>query len=104
MSENYAKHLGIKDEQYKDAGANFLKDDIDYGLLIKGYMVYNKTGDIGISYSDAGLIQMPNNTRAVASFIVKGPFNDIRSAALIRDMAAEMVPFLQPKQRSVPEN
>ena len=29
LSENYAKHLGIKDEQYKDAGANFLKDDIE---------------------------------------------------------------------------
>jgi len=72
--------------------------DIDYGLQIKGYMVYNKTGDIGISYSDTGLIQMPNNTRAVASFIVKGPFNDRRSPELIRDMASAMVPFLLPNE------
>ncbi len=71
--------------------------DVDYNLLIKGYRVYNKTGDIGISYADAGLIQMPNNTRAVASFLVQGPFNDPRSAKLIRKMAEAMVPVLMEK-------
>ena len=71
--------------------------DPDYNLMIKGYKVYNKTGDIGISYADAGLIQLPNNTRAVAGFIVKGPFNDPRSAQLIRDMASAMAPFLMPQ-------
>ena len=77
------------------------KENIDLRLQIQGYRVYNKTGDIGIAYADAGLIQMPNNTRAVAGFIVKGPFNDPRSPMLIRKMAAAMVPSLHPK-KSVP--
>ncbi len=70
----------------------------DESLLIKGYRVYNKTGDIGISYADAGLIELPNGKRAVAGFIVKGPFNDPRSPELIREMAAAMVPDLRPKE------
>ncbi len=68
----------------------------DYSLMIKGYSVYNKTGDIGIAYSDAGLIQMPDASRAVASFIVVGPFNDPRSPELIREMAAAMAKKLSP--------
>ncbi len=69
--------------------------DPDYRLLIKGYRIYNKTGDIGIAYSDAGLIELPNTKRAVAGFIVKGPFNDPRSPELIRAMAAAMAPVLR---------
>ena len=72
-------------------------DNIDYKLLLKGYRVYNKTGDIGTAYADAGLIQTPNNTRAIASFIVQGPFNDPRSPELIRKMSAAIVPLLKPK-------
>ena len=78
-------------------GLGVQKKDIDYNLLIKGYRIYNKTGDIGIAYADAGLIQMPDNTRAVAGFIVKGPFNDPRSSQLIREMAQALVPVLKPK-------
>ncbi|WP_081934294.1 MULTISPECIES: serine hydrolase [Prochlorococcus] len=63
----------------------------DYNLLINGYRVYNKTGDIGISYADAGLIEMPDTSRATSAFIVKGPFNDPRSATLIRDLSAEII-------------
>ena len=70
-------------------------DDIDYNLSIKGYFVYNKTGDIGISYSDTGLIQTPHNSRVIASFIIKGPFNDPRSPELIRNLSAELIPFLE---------
>ena len=80
------------------SGLGIEKKDIDYNLQIKGYRVYNKTGDIGTVYADAGLIQMPDNTRAVAGFIVKGPFNDPRSAELIRKMAAAMAPFLIPER------
>jgi len=70
--------------------------NIDYGLLIKGYKVYNKTGDIGITYADAGLIQMPDNTRAVAAFIVQGPFNDRRLPELIRQLASEAIKEIKP--------
>ncbi len=76
-------------------GLGVSSGDPDYNLLIKGYRVYNKTGDIGISYADAGLIQLPNNTRFVAGFIVKGPFNDPRSPRLIYELSAAMAPVLQ---------
>ncbi len=69
--------------------------EIDSQLLLKGFRVYNKTGDIGISYADAGLIQQPNGGRAVAGFIVKGPFNDPRSTELIREMSSELIPVLK---------
>jgi beta-lactamase class A len=62
--------------------------DPDGELLADGITAYNKTGDIGIAYSDAALIELPNGQRAVAAFMVKGPFNDPRSAELIRAMAA----------------
>jgi len=74
--------------------------DTDYHLSLKGYLVHNKTGDIGISYSDTALIQTPYNSRAFASFIVKGPFNDSRSPELIRNLSAELVPFLAQDQKS----
>jgi beta-lactamase class A len=61
--------------------------DPDGELLARGITVLNKTGDIGIAYADAGLIELPNGQRAVAAFMVKGPFNDPRSTDLIRAMA-----------------
>jgi beta-lactamase class A len=57
-------------------------------LQSKGVRAYNKTGDIGIAYVDSALIELPDGRRAVASFMVKGPFNDPRSTDLIRAMAA----------------
>ncbi len=64
--------------------------DPDGELLPEGITVYNKTGDIGIAYADAALIQLPSGQRAVAAFMVKGPFNDPRSAELIRAMAGSV--------------
>ena len=64
--------------------------DPDSDLLTYGVTVLNKTGDIGIAYADGGLIELPNGQRAVAAFMVKGPFNDPRSTDLIRAMAAEV--------------
>ena len=69
----------------------------DDSLMVKGYRVLNKTGDIGIAYADAGLIELPDGSRAVAAFLVKGPFNDPRSTELIRKLAAAMAPVLKPK-------
>ena len=69
----------------------------DSTLASKGYRVYNKTGDIGIAYADAGLIELPDGRRAVAGFLVKGPFNDPRSTNLIRALAAAMAPHLKPE-------
>ena len=68
--------------------------DPDSELLSFGITTYNKTGDIGIAYADAALIQLPNGQRAVAAFMVKGPFNDPRSTDLIRAMAGEVAKTL----------
>ena len=73
--------LGLLKGLGKDAA------DPDSELLPFGITAYNKTGDIGIAYADAALIQLPSGQRAVAAFMVKGPFNDPRSAELIRSMA-----------------
>jgi beta-lactamase class A len=72
----------------KGLGKGQTNTDPDEDLLADGITAYNKTGDIGIAYADAALIQLPNGQRAVAAFLVKGPFNDPRSAELIRAMAA----------------
>jgi len=72
--------------------------DPDSELLPKGITVYNKTGDIGIAYSDAALIQLPNGQRAVLAVMVKGPFNDPRSAELIRSMAGVVAKTLVKSQ------
>ena len=85
-------------------GLRIESKDIDYHLSLKGYLVHNKTGDIGISYSDTALIQTPQNSRAFASFIVKGPFNDPRSTELIRKLSAELVPFLVLDEKSTNPN
>ncbi len=69
--------------------------DINYNLLIKGFRVFNKTGDIGIAYADAAIIQMPDNSNAFVGFIIKGPFNDPRSPELIRKMTASMISLLK---------
>ena len=63
-------------------------DEVNAALLSKGVRVFNKTGDIGIAYVDSGLIELADGRRAVASYMVKGPFNDPRSTDLIRAMAA----------------
>lgn len=68
--------------------------DPDEALREFGISVFNKTGDIGIAYADAALIELPTGQRAVAAFMVKGPFNDPRSTDLIRAMAAEMAKTL----------
>ncbi len=80
--------LGLLQGLGKDAA------DPDSELMAYGIRVYNKTGDIGIAYADGGLIQLPNGQRAVAAFMVKGPFNDPRSTDLIRAMAAEVAKTL----------
>ena len=82
--------LGLLQALGKDAA------DPDSELLADGVTVLNKTGDIGISYADGALIELPDGQRAVAAFMVKGPFNDPRSTDLIRAMAGAMVKELIP--------
>ncbi len=80
-------------------GLGVYKGNSDYKLLIEGFRVYNKAGDIGIAYGDAALIEMPNSSRAVTALLVKGPFNDQRSTNLIRDMAAQIISYINSESR-----
>jgi len=80
--------LGLLEGLGKDAA------DPDAELRNFGITAYNKTGDIGIAYSDAALVQLPTGQRAVLAFMVKGPFNDPRQADLIRAMAAAVAKTL----------
>jgi beta-lactamase class A len=49
--------------------------------------IAHKTGDIGTSVGDAGLIDMPNGKRYAITALVKRPFNDDRAQELIRQAA-----------------
>ncbi|MEO1003636.1 MAG: serine hydrolase [Cyanobacteria bacterium J06638_7] len=83
--------LGLLQGLGKDA------QDPDPDLLSLGISALNKTGDIGTAYADAALIQLPNGQRAVAAFLVTGPFNDPRCADLIRAMAGAAAQTLVPR-------
>ncbi len=55
--------------------------------LEKGATIAHKTGDIGSVVGDAGLIEMPNGQRYVATVMVKRPHNDPRAQELIRQIS-----------------
>jgi len=55
--------------------------------LGEGATIAHKTGDIGSTVGDTGLIDMPNGQRYVATVIVKRPHNDPRAQELIRQIS-----------------
>lgn len=55
--------------------------------LAEGARIAHKTGDIGTSVGDAGIIDMPNGQRYLAAVMVKRPFNDSRAQELIRQIS-----------------
>ncbi|NJM77207.1 MAG: serine hydrolase, partial [Acaryochloridaceae cyanobacterium RU_4_10] len=55
--------------------------------LGKGATIAHKTGDIGSVVGDAGLIEIPNGQRYVATVMVKRPHNDPRAQELIRQIS-----------------
>jgi len=66
---------------------NIKSNNFEMELKKFGVEVFNRSGDIGISYSDVGLIKMSDKTTAIAAFIVSGPFNDKRSPELIKKLS-----------------
>ncbi len=55
--------------------------------LEKGAMIAHKTGDIGTSLGDGGIIDMPNGKRYVGAVLVERPFNDYSARTLIQEMS-----------------
>ncbi len=75
----------------RDRVLNILRRTVTDTLLPqglgKGATIAHKTGDIGSVVGDAGLIEMPNGQRYVATIMVKRPHNDPRAQELIRQIS-----------------
>jgi beta-lactamase class A len=63
--------------------------------LDKDAVISHKTGDIGSSLGDAGLIDMPNGKRYVAAVMVKRPHNDPQARELIQKISREIYQYLK---------
>ena len=74
--------------------------DINFQLKEKGYEIYNQTGETGRFFADAALIEMPDESKAIAAFIVKSPSNVQRSREIIRQLVVTATPFLTPPPSS----
>ncbi|PSF33076.1 serine hydrolase [Aphanothece hegewaldii CCALA 016] len=55
--------------------------------LEKSAMIAHKTGDIGTTLGDAGIIDMPNGKRYLMSIMVKRPHNDENGRKLIQEVS-----------------
>ncbi|WP_373541883.1 serine hydrolase [Chamaesiphon sp.] len=52
-----------------------------------GAKIAHKTGDIGTTIADVGLIELPTGKKYIAAAIVKRPYNDPAGPALVRQMS-----------------
>jgi beta-lactamase class A len=69
--------------------------------LGEGASIAHKTGDIGTVLGDAGVIDMPNGKRYIASVLVKRPHNDVRGRTLIQGISRTIYEYLE-KNPAVP--
>ena len=76
LSENYASHLGIKDEYYKDMGVNILKDEIEVlnssDVVVQlGMLSDDKTSNIKENMTLIGVLNPYNNKEKLQSLAKK---------------------------------
>ena len=76
LSENYASHLGIKDEYYKDLGVNILKDETEVlnssDIVVQlGMLSDDKTLNIKENMTLIGVLNPYNNKDKLESLIKK---------------------------------
>lgn len=67
-----------------------------------GATISHKTGDIGSSVGDVGLITMPNGKRYIAAMLVKRPHNNFQAKELIRQFSRAAYKYLN--QAPAPTN
>lgn len=88
----------------RDRALEILRHTVTNTLLPQGLgqgaQIAHKTGDIGMAVGDAGLIDMPNGQRYVATVVVKRPHNDPRAQELIR--AISRLTYQEFRDRPVP--
>nr|WP_308253687.1 serine hydrolase [Geminocystis sp. GBBB08] len=53
----------------------------------KDASIAHKTGDIGTILGDAGIIDIPNGKRYIASVLVKRPYNDYSARTLVQEIS-----------------
>ncbi|GFE68148.1 serine hydrolase [Chroococcus sp. FPU101] len=58
--------------------------------LEKGAIIAHKTGDIGTTLGDAGIIDMPNGKRYLMAVMVKRPHNDENGRKVIQEVSREV--------------
>ena len=76
LTENYGTHLGFKDEQYKDMGANILKDEIDVlnssDLVVQlGMISDEKSLQIKENQSIIGILNPYDNKEKLENLVKK---------------------------------
>ena len=76
LSENYGSHIGIKDEQYKNLGANILKDEIEIlnfsNIIVQlGMLTDEKISKIKENQSLIGILNPYNNKEKLLSLAKK---------------------------------
>ena len=90
----------------RDLALDILRRTVTQTLLPPGLgagsTIAHKTGDIGPSVGDSGLIGMPNGQRYVATVFVKRPHNDPRAQELIRQISKISYQALSNSSRSAP--
>ncbi len=90
----------------RDLALDILRRTVTQTLLPPGLgagsTIAHKTGDIGPSVGDSGLIGMPNGQRYVATVFVKRPHNDPRAQELIRQISKISYQALSSASRSAP--
>ncbi|MBD2138845.1 serine hydrolase [Anabaena sp. FACHB-1237] len=74
------------------------RDNLIPAGLGKGGKAYHKTGDIGKVLADAGLIDIPNGKRYIASIMVARPKNDQRAATLINQVSSTAYQYFSQTQ------
>ena len=76
LSENYGVHLGIKDDQYKDMGANISKDEIELlnscEIIVQlGILSDDKISNIKENQTLIGVLNPYNNKEKLESLAKK---------------------------------
>lgn len=82
---------GLVSLRSRDRLLNIMQQTVNNSLLPQGLgsgaAIAHKTGDIGSTIADAGLVDMPNGKRYAIAILVKRPHNDPTAEELIRQMS-----------------
>ncbi len=81
----------------RDRVFDIMRRTVNNSLLPQGLgdgaTIAHKTGDIGTSIADVGIIDLPSGKRYLAAAIVKRPHNDARAEELIRQFSQKAYQF-----------